>query len=129
MLSRGMAFLSWLLLGCVHRVDVVSVPSGATVAWLDRAGQPMPDLPEQPVPAQLRLRPFGPRRVRVSLPDHRTVDVAFSPGLVSWEFVTDVLLARPDRLWGRAPARVVEVRLVEEHGGVGTWAPGDVPRR
>jgi hypothetical protein len=124
-----MGLLSWLLLACAHRVDLVSVPSGATVAWIDRAGRPIPDAPEVPVPAQLRLTPFGPRRVRVSLPDHRSVDVAFSPGLVSWEFAADVLLVRPGRLRGRTPARVVEVRLVAEHGGVGTWAPGDVPRR
>ena len=119
--------LAALLVACVHRVDVVTAPEGARVALVDRAGRVVPGDPARVGPTRVELRPFGARRVEVSLPEHRTLTVTLPLRLVTWGWVTDTLTLRWRRAFGLVPAEVLEVRLVEDHGGVGTWTPDEAP--
>jgi hypothetical protein len=116
-----------LLVACVHRVDVVTAPEGARVALVDRAGRVVPGDLARVGPARVELRPFGARRLEVSLPEYRTVTVTLPLRLVTWGWVTDTLTLRWRRAVGLVPAAIVELRLVEDHGGVGTWTPDEAP--
>jgi hypothetical protein len=62
----------------------------------------------------------------VSLPGYRTVTMRVPPGTSHTAFVGDALTFRWARALGRRPYAVLEVRLVPDHDGVGTWAPEDV---
>ncbi len=119
--------LAAFLVACVHRVDVVTAPEGARVVVVDRRGRVVPGAPAGVGPTSVELRPFGARRVEVSLPEHRTVTVTLPLRLVTWGWVADTLTLRWRRAFGIVPAAIVEVRLVEDHGGVGTWAPEEAP--
>ena len=119
--------LAALLVACVHRVDVVTAPEGARVALVDRAGRVVRGDPTRVGPTHVELRPCGPRRLEVSLPEHRTLTVTLPLRLVTWGWVTDALTLRWRRSFGVVPAAIVEVRLIEDHGGVGTWTPDEAP--
>lgn len=89
-----------LLLACAHRVTIVSNPPAATVASEgDTRGV---------TPLTLTIKPYRPQTVIVRHPGYRPIAITLRRGL-------------------RIHPRTVEVRLVEEHGGVGTWEPEDVP--
>ena len=53
-----------LLLGCVHRVEVVTVPAGAN---LYRAGAHVGE-----APSTVAIRPFATTRIEARLPGYRT---------------------------------------------------------
>ena len=107
------------LLGCAHLVEVTSAPPGAEVRY---AGQAL-----GPTPVTLRVRLFGPRRVEATLVGHRPVQVALPLALTTTRFVGDVLLARPRQGLGLRPVTSIELRMVKEHGPVGTWTDVQVP--
>ena len=81
-----------VLLGCVHRVTVTTVPAGAEITRGTRAvGH---------APTELRVPPFGVARVTASLPGDRPLVARIHP-----------------RLWRARPE--VELRLVPEHAPPG----------
>ncbi|MDP2317706.1 MAG: PEGA domain-containing protein [Pseudomonadota bacterium] len=82
--------------GCMHKVPLSCDPAGAYVSV---AGERV-----GVAPLDLPVRAFGPRRVTVERTGYRTL-----------EFRLPLL-----------PPRAIEVRLVPEHGGAGTWKPEDV---
>lgn len=108
-----------LLVGCAHLVEVTSAPAGAEVRY---AGQAL-----GPAPVTLRVRPFGPRTVDATLLGHRPVQVTLPLPLTTTRFLGDVLLVRPLQGLGLRPVTTLELRLVKEHGAVGTWTDVEVP--
>lgn len=93
------ALLLSLLAGCPKPVELTTAPAGAFVQQgKRRLGS---------APVAVRTGVFRARQVTVKLAGYRT------------------LTFRVTRKMARAGA--VEVRLVPEHGGAGTWAPEDVP--
>lgn len=114
----AVALLAALLsLGCVHRIEVSALPAGATIAFNGS--------PAGRSPVEVEVRPFKPRELTVSLPGYRTATVELSrTGPMS--FVADALTLRWLRALGLTPYRPVEVRLVREHGGIGTWDPSEL---
>lgn len=114
--------VGWLLggcglAGCVHRIEVRSNPPGAAVTWNGTsAGR---------APAQLTVRPFQPHAVTLRLTGYRTADVTLAH-TGSMSFVSDALTLHWFRAIGLVPYAQVEVRLLREHGGIGTWEPEDL---
>ena len=95
---RSRVLLYWLF-ACATKVTLTTVPAGAfVVQGRERLG---------PAPQVVTRRFLSTRRVTVKLAGYRTVEL------------------RVTRAMARAGA--VEVRLVPEHGGAGTWTSGDVP--
>ena len=107
------------LLGCAHLVDVTSVPPGVEVRY---AGQPVGT-----APVTLRVRHVGPRRVEATLVGYRPVQVTLPLSLTTTRFVGDVLLVRPLQGLGVRFVTTLELRLVKEHGAVGTWSDVELP--
>ncbi len=109
--------LGGLLLGpgCVHRVQVVTDPIGASVSLGDRR------LGLSPVNVVLPL--FGPRTLTVQLAGYRTLTVP-----LGWKLSALASPPEPTGLPAAGPLRsaTLELRLVREHGGVGTWDPATV---
>jgi hypothetical protein len=68
----------------------------------------------------------GARAIRASLGGYRTVTVRLPLHATTTGFLVDVLTLRWRRAFGGVPYTTVELRLVPEHGGVGTWDPEDV---
>ena len=98
-------------------MDVVTVPAGALVQY---------DAASQPSPTSV-LVPFGgARTIRVSLGGYRTLSAALPAHVTTTGFLADVLTLRWRRAFGAVPYTTLELRLVPEHGGVGTWDPEDV---
>lgn len=91
----------WLLVlvACAHRVTLVSNPPAATI---HRDGERV-----GVTPVEIEVRPFHPAKVVARHPGHRPLTVTVRAGL-------------------RLRPHTVELRLVEEHAGVGTWAAEDV---
>ncbi len=108
-----------MILACVHKVQVTSAPEGAMVRYGGR------DVGVTPV--VLDVRPFGARRVEARLLGYRPFVTKLPLGMTTTRFVGDALLLRPYQGLGLAPAATLELRLVKEHGGVGTWEEGDAP--
>lgn len=100
MALRALALAALLLpSACAHRVVVATAPAGALVVEGDRR--------LGVTPVEIRVRPsLRARRVVVELAGYRPMETK-----LAW---------RPFR---RRSTR--ELRLVEEHGGVGTWDPED----
>lgn len=82
--------------GCVHQVVLESHPIGAYVS----VGETRVGV----TPLDVPIRTFGPHEVTVELVGYRTLPLHF----------------------GLIPPRRLEVRLVPEHGGAGTWDPSVV---
>ena len=106
-----------LLLGCVHRVPIQSLPAGATVTWNgEEVGR---------APVEVEVRPFRPRELEVTLPGYRPAVLRLSrTGPMS--FVAEAVTLRWFRATGLVPWHTVEVTLVREHGGIGTWDAEDL---
>lgn len=100
---RWPTLLAVLLLGCRHRVEVRSTPSGAT---LHHGRQ---NLGTTPLELRLWHHPFARYRVRVGLSGHRAMEVDLARGLKPWR-----------------PRVVRELLLVPEHGPAGTWSPEEL---
>lgn len=114
-MASGLLLLA--LAGCVHTIPVRSFPDGATVS----VGGAAPTR----VPTEVAVRPFGPKVIVVSLPGYRSATVHLSrTGPLS--FVWDAVTFRFGRMVGLTPYREVEIRLLREHGGMGTWDPQDL---
>lgn len=92
----GVVLVLALAGGCVHRVTLVSHPAAAYVT----VGETRAGV----APVELEVPLFGERRVSVQRSGFRTVDLRL-PFL---------------------PPREIEVRLVPEHGGAGSWDPEDI---
>ncbi|MDP2305211.1 MAG: hypothetical protein Q8P18_04210 [Pseudomonadota bacterium] len=90
------ALILALFSGCAHRVSLVSHPVGAYVT----VGETRAGV----APVELEIPAFGGRRVSIQRTDYRPLDLRLP------------LL----------PPREVEVRLVREHGGAGSWDPEDI---
>lgn len=82
--------------GCAHRVALTSAPAGAAVTL---GGERV-----GVTPMELAVHWVGPRVLRVELSGYRPLEVRL----------------------GLFPRRAVELRLVREHGGAGTWTPDQV---
>lgn len=122
MTSRALALLALpALAGCVHRVEVTTVPAGAVVY---QDGQRL-----GPAPVVVEVHPFQAarrRHVSATLPGYRDLDVRLPLSAGTWGFAADVVTLRWGRALGRRAHSSCELRLVPEHGGVGTWDPEDV---
>ncbi len=114
------AALAALSTGCAHRVEVVSSPPGAMIRY--------DDAPAVATPATLRVPFGGARDVTVGLGGYRTTTARLPLRVTATGFLWDALTLRWRRARGAAPYTTLEVRLVEEHGGVGTWAPEEAGR-
>lgn len=122
-LRRPAALLLFAALcGCAHKVHIVSDPPGATV----RVGRQT--LGPTPRDVSMLWWPFRPMRVRVAAPGYRPVDVSLKERVGPWHLVGELLTLHWKRLLGLAPRAEIEVLLVREHGGVGTWSPDDIKR-
>jgi hypothetical protein len=102
------------MLACVHLVEVRSSPEGAEIRY---AGEDL-----GPTPVQLRVRPFGPRKVEATLLGHRPLTTNLPFSTTTLGFLGDVALLRPREGLGLTTAEVIELRLVREHGAVGSEA-------
>lgn len=107
-----------LLLGCVHRVEVTTVPTGAN---LYRAGAHVGE-----APGTVAIRPFASTRIEARLPGYRTATTSLR-GVGTFSFLAELITLRWGRALGLRPRAAVEIRLMPEHGPAGTWAPEDVP--
>lgn len=107
-----------LLLGCVHRVTITTLPEGAN---LYRAGTHVGQ-----APATVAIRPFGATGVEARLPGYREATTSLR-GVGTMSFVAEFLTLRWGRALGLRPRADVEIRLVPDHGPAGTWSPDDVP--
>lgn len=105
----------WLLLACVHKVQITSYPAGA-VLFLD--GERLGSLPQQ-----LELRPLERPRLSVSLPGYRTVTFRPDLNLVGWDFIEEAFSFRWGKATGRKPWGSLEVLLLENHPTYGGLAP------
>ena len=103
--------------GCVHRLHVRTDPVGASVSLGERR------LGLSPVTVVLPL--FGPHMLTVQAAGYRTLTVP-----LGWKL--SALGPPPDAVASGLPApdpgrsATLELRLVREHGGVGTWDPATV---
>ena len=110
--------LPLLLLGCIHRVEVTTFPEGAT---LYRKGRQLGE-----APLVVRIPMFATTQVEAKMPGYRAVDTKLR-GVGTASFVADVLFLHWLKAVGLRTKAEVELRLMPEHGPVGTWAPEDVP--
>lgn len=97
----------------------MSSPSGAMVRY--------DDAPAVATPATIRVPFGGPRDLTVGLGGYRTTTARLPLRVTVTGFLWDALTLRWRRALGAAPYTTVEVRLVADHEGVGTWGPDDVP--
>jgi hypothetical protein len=107
-------YIALLLLGCVHRIEVTTIPAGAT---LYRAQTHLGE-----APAIVPMRIFSSTRIEARLPGYRPVR-----GMGTASFFVDFLTLHWPRALGLQPRGTVEIRMMPEHGPVGTWTPEDVP--
>ncbi|MSQ03873.1 MAG: hypothetical protein EXR71_18625 [Myxococcales bacterium] len=92
--------LGLLLIGCIHRVEVTTLPEGAMLY------RKQTQLGAAPV--TVRIPMFSATEIEARMTGYRTV--------------TSRLRGVGMRTKGK-----VELRLVPEHGPVGTWEPDAVP--
>jgi len=116
------ALLAATLSGCTYHLRVESFPNGATLTIDDAETHVLPtDL-------YLKWRAFRPYPVRVEANGYRPLVFELRRRhLHEIDFVTDVIV-NPNEAFGDAPRRVLEVRLVPEHGPSGTWSYDDLER-
>lgn len=111
-------YIALLLLGCVHRIEVTTIPSGATLYREQaRLGE---------APATVPIRIFSSTRIEARLPGYRSVTTQLR-GMGTASFLADFLTLHWPRALGIQPRGTVEIRMMPEHGPVGTWTPEDVP--
>jgi len=110
--------LALLLLGCVHRVQVTTVPVGATLYRNEaRLGE---------APVEVRVPIFSSRHVEARLPGYRSVTTVL-PRVGPMSYLSDVFSLHWGQALGLRDKAVVEIRLMPDHGPVGTWEPEIVP--
>lgn len=116
------ALFAATLSGCVYHLRVESYPNGATLTIGDAEAHVLPaDL-------NLKWRPFRPYPVRIEANGYRPLAFELRRRhLHEIDFATDVLV-NPNEAFGDAPRRVLEVRLVPDHGPSGTWNYDDIER-
>lgn len=106
--------------GCAYRVSLASLPSGAQVT--------LPDGSTIATPSEttLRWKPFSKQEITVRAVGYRplTIDLRRSEVRLS-RYIRDALF-RP-RTWRGEPRGEIELVLVPEHGGAGTWTADEVP--
>jgi hypothetical protein len=109
--------VSLLLSGCMHKVELTSVPAGATIT----VGK------HQLAPAQkvVRVGWFQRRDVTVSLAGYRTLKFKLRPGVNFGDYFGELITIHWARMVGYTTHSTYEIRLVPEHGGAGTWSPED----
>ena len=107
-----------LLFACAHLVEVRTAPEGAELRY---GGEPV-----GPAPVTLRVRPFGPRALEANFAGYRTLSTELPLSWTTSRFVGDALLLRPLQGLGIRRSGVLELMLVPEHEGVGTWEEGEV---
>lgn len=77
-------------------------------------------------PVVLKIPMFGSTYVEARMPGYRTLDTELR-GVGTMSFVSDFLLLHWAKSFGFRPKAQVELRLMSEHGPVGTWDPDQVP--
>lgn len=108
--------MAWLLLlGCMHKVQVLSSPAGAL---LFRDGEQLGTTPET-----IQLSPFERPRISVSLPGYRTLTFRPDVRAVGWDFLWEALTLHWGQAWGMKPYGSWELVLVPEHSTYGGAAP------
>jgi hypothetical protein len=114
--------IALLFAACAYHVAIESQPTSALVQLPDGA------VAVTPAWVELRWAPLKKQTVTVTARGYRpvTLDVTRRPLRFAWfeEPPATVPVFRMDRTGG--PPRI-EVVLVPEHGGAGTWTEGDVP--
>jgi hypothetical protein len=118
--APALGLVALLATGCVYHLRVESHPAGAVMT----VGED--DVYVLPTDLYLKWKPFRGPRARFEAPGYRPLDLKLSRRhLHETDFVTDVVL-NPQEAFGDEPRRVLEVRLVPEHGPAGTWTESDV---
>lgn len=110
--------LALLLIGCIHRVEVTSLPAGAV---LYRKQTQLGD-----APVTVRIPMFASTEIEARMPGYRTVTTRLR-GVGTMSFVSDFVFLHWRKAVGARPKGQVELRLIPEHGPVGTWEPDEVP--
>ena len=107
--------------GCVYHLRVESRPVGALMT-MDEETYVLPtDL-------HVKWRPFKAHEVEITAPGYRPLAFKLKRRHIhETDFVTDVLI-NPGESFGKKPRRMLEVRLVPDHGPSGTWSESDVNR-
>jgi hypothetical protein len=110
--------LALLLIGCVHRIEVTTIPAGATLYRAQtRIGE---------APADVPIWIFSSTKIEARLPGYRPVTTQLR-GMGTASFFVDFLTLHWPRALGLRTRGVVEIRMMPEHGPVGTWTPDEVP--
>lgn len=108
--------LALLTTGCTYTVTVTSDVPGARVDGLSTGPSALP------VDVRVPWGPFVHRRMTVTAPEYRAVEVDLGARTVrSADFSLFNFLVP----W-RRPSEELRVVLVREHGPAGTWAPADL---
>lgn len=106
------------LLGCVHRVQVTTIPAGAALYRNEaRVGE---------APVALKIPIFASTKVQARLPGYRSVTTSLR-GVGTASFITDFLFLHWRKALGLRTKADVEIRLTPDHGPLGTWDPEQVP--
>ena len=108
--------MAWLLLlGCIHKVQILSSPAGAL---LFENGEQLGTTPET-----IRLHPFERPRLSVSLPGYRTLTFRPDMRAVFWDFIGEAITLHWGQAWGLRPYISWELVLIPEHATYGGVAP------
>lgn len=118
MLIRAL-LLAALVSGCVHRIELITSPVGASVSMGNKR------LPS--APTVLKIRPFQKRDVTVQIAGYRPFRLRLRADAGTSGFLGELVTLRWFRMLGLRTHSSYEVRLIPEHGGAGTWTPEDVP--
>jgi hypothetical protein len=108
--------MHWLLLiGCIHKVQVLSSPAGAL---LFEDGEQVGTTPET-----IQIRPFVRPRYTVSLPGYRTLTFRPDNRAIFWDFLGEAVTFHWRQALGIKPYLSWELVLIPEHPTYGGSVP------
>jgi hypothetical protein len=96
-LAPSLVASTFLATGCAHHVALTSAPAGAYVSL---GGERV-----GVTPLELRVPLVGTRALHIEMVGYRPLDLTLPA----------------------TPPSAIELLLVREHGGAGTWSPDDIP--
>jgi len=110
------------LLGCMHKAQITTDPLGAEVAWRGAA------VGTAPIELTTLWLPFRDMSVEVQLPGFRGTVVDLSRDIGPLRATGEFLSLRWGRLFGFRARTVHQIRMIPEHGPVGTWSAEEARR-